>query len=329
MPALQMRKWTPDSVVARTLAYGRLAGIAVEAGGREWTSVPSAGCSGSGFIFHCAWGEAGCDVFVGPDWDAVVAAFLGISVPDVAALPDPLVQAAFECFADHALSDLEKISGLTCSVAGFDRSEHRVDDGGAVAVEWVRDDGMRFRTGLRMRPPYEPWIEMLKRLPQHPVRDGSFPDSDVAFTGEVCLGGWRLPVGQTNGLAEGDVVLLPGRAAPFLRVGKKLRFACTREKTRLLAEGSTMTTTEELPERNEPDTVSIDEAELDLVARVGTISVSLSRLRQLGEGQVVEFDTGVDSPVTLLAGGRPIARGELVDVGGRIGVCIVEMKRGS
>ncbi len=69
----------------------------------------------------------------------------------------------------------------------------------------------------------------------------------------------------------------------------------------------------------------LDSIEVDVQARVGRLAMTLGQVRLLGAGQVLEFSTPVESPVTLLANGRPVATGELVDVGGRVGVRIVAM----
>ena len=66
-------------------------------------------------------------------------------------------------------------------------------------------------------------------------------------------------------------------------------------------------------------------AEVELRVEVGRLSVTLAELQRLAVGEVVEFPVPVEAPATLVAGGRPVATGELVDVGGRVGVRIVAL----
>lgn len=77
--------------------------------------------------------------------------------------------------------------------------------------------------------------------------------------------------------------------------------------------------------KGEDELAGLDEALVDVRAEVGRMTVTLGQLRRLGEGQVVEFDAPVEHPVILRVGSKAVATGELVDVGGRVGVRIVAM----
>lgn len=64
--------------------------------------------------------------------------------------------------------------------------------------------------------------------------------------------------------------------------------------------------------------------EVELVFEVGSRSMALGELVTLKTGFCFGLDRPVDSPVLIRANGKPVARGSMVDVEGRIGVKITE-----
>jgi flagellar motor switch protein FliN/FliY len=64
---------------------------------------------------------------------------------------------------------------------------------------------------------------------------------------------------------------------------------------------------------------------VELTAELGSCTLRLSDLLELGNGSVVELNTAVSAPVDLLANGKPIARGEIVAVGDQFGVHITHV----
>jgi type III secretion system YscQ/HrcQ family protein len=83
---------------------------------------------------------------------------------------------------------------------------------------------------------------------------------------------------------------------------------------------------EEEAKDQEPLIQDTSEIPIQLEFSIGKTSLSLAELKQIGKGYVFELDAGFDHPVTLLANGAVIGRGEIVDVDGRIGVRIVDSR---
>ena len=54
----------------------------------------------------------------------------------------------------------------------------------------------------------------------------------------------------------------------------------------------------------------------------------MHQLLRMGRGAVIELDTNQDDPVTVLANDKPVAKGEIVLDGDKIGVSISEILRG-
>lgn len=88
-----------------------------------------------------------------------------------------------------------------------------------------------------------------------------------------------------------------------------------------LATGAEVTIHVETDERLE----AVLDVSLPLVARFGQTTMPLRTLAGLGPGAMVDLDRSPDDPVELLVGGRVVAKGEVVIVGGNYGVRIVEV----
>ena len=65
--------------------------------------------------------------------------------------------------------------------------------------------------------------------------------------------------------------------------------------------------------------------EVVLEARLGSARMTVSELMQLGEGDCVTLDAALNQDVELRLNGSAVARGELVAVGDRFGVRILEI----
>ncbi|MCK9247709.1 MAG: flagellar motor switch protein FliN [Solirubrobacteraceae bacterium] len=64
---------------------------------------------------------------------------------------------------------------------------------------------------------------------------------------------------------------------------------------------------------------------VELAVEIGRTTMTLGQALQLGPGSIVELRRLAGEPVDLLAGGRAIARGEVVVVDGEFGLRITEM----
>ena len=71
-------------------------------------------------------------------------------------------------------------------------------------------------------------------------------------------------------------------------------------------------------------TLDVDALPVKLVFVAGETEVPLGRLHDLAPGYVFDLREPVDGHVEVRANGRPIARGELVEIAGRVGVRILE-----
>jgi type III secretion protein Q len=153
----------------------------------------------------------------------------------------------------------------------------------------------------------------------------------------VEIGRGLVPAAQAAALAPGDVVVLddlrlfPERGGPArLRAGR-LVFPLT------VAPDGRATVAEEphelrssqgdpMPETTGvPSTERLAALEVEVAAEIGRVVLSGREIAALGPGSVVELRRPLGGPVDLLVQGRLIARGELVDVDGEVGVRVLEV----
>lgn len=64
---------------------------------------------------------------------------------------------------------------------------------------------------------------------------------------------------------------------------------------------------------------------LRISVEVGSASLTLSELLNLGEGSIVELDRQANDLLDVIANGTLIAKGEVVEVNGRYGIRIVDV----
>ncbi len=74
--------------------------------------------------------------------------------------------------------------------------------------------------------------------------------------------------------------------------------------------------------------LNIDSVKVELSVVLGRSVIPMHQLLRMGRGAVIELDSRQDDPVLVLANDRPVARGEIVLHGDKIGVSITEVIKG-
>lgn len=303
----------------------------------------------AGAVLYAAWGAAELVLWLRePDWKIAAASALGLDPADpgaVDALPEALRRAALDTFARDALRVLERSIGLPVGLVRLD-TRAEAPPASAPAFRLERADGLTLAGSWTVVHPDGAWRDAVfaaaARVPA-PAAPAAPADEHAPIPDARVVRGepWRFPLAEWDALEPGDV-LLPPSGAPEIRnrhhlvVGRRLRFAARHapESGVLTVEGKSMTAV--TPASPAPDAsaaaaaspavdaVSLDAAEIELVAEVGRINLSLGEWRALTAGEIVSFATPVEAPVAITVGGRAVAVGELVDVGGRVGVRLLK-----
>ncbi len=61
---------------------------------------------------------------------------------------------------------------------------------------------------------------------------------------------------------------------------------------------------------------------------LGKSTIPMHQLLRMGRGAVIELDSRQDDPVIVLANDKPVARGEIIIHGDKIGVSVTDLIRG-
>lgn len=73
---------------------------------------------------------------------------------------------------------------------------------------------------------------------------------------------------------------------------------------------------------------NINGVKVEISVVLGRSVIPMHQLLRMGRGAVIELDSAQDDPVTVLANDRPVARGEIVINGDKIGVSITRLLMG-
>lgn len=89
----------------------------------------------------------------------------------------------------------------------------------------------------------------------------------------------------------------------------------------------------ELANEEERDNISSEvvrmtsDIPVQVIAVLGKKTISMKDLMGFRQGQVLDFARPVNEIVDLIAGGKLVAKGELVDIDGKLGVRVVKIVR--
>lgn len=75
------------------------------------------------------------------------------------------------------------------------------------------------------------------------------------------------------------------------------------------------------------DSVVLSGVNVELKAKLGTVSLSIADLMALRSGSVVKLDAQISDPIELRLNGQVVARGEIVAVDQNFGVRITELSQ--
>jgi flagellar motor switch protein FliN/FliY len=73
---------------------------------------------------------------------------------------------------------------------------------------------------------------------------------------------------------------------------------------------------------------NIDGVKVEISVVLGRSVIPMHQLLRMGRGAVIELDSKQDDNVTIMANDRPVAKGEIILQGDKIGVSVTELLRG-
>lgn len=179
----------------------------------------------------------------------------------------------------------------------------------------------------------------LLRPPSPAARSRPEALGDIAIAYTLVVARERMSVRAVGAIERGDAFVLDGlrwqndhlAGDATLRFGA-LDVACTLDGSTTLtiaaparAEESRMTHDDPPADATAIRTEALASLAVEVTIEVSRGTLSLAEVSALRVGEIVTLGTAIGERVTLRAGGRAIAHGELVDVEGEVGVRVTEL----
>ena len=73
---------------------------------------------------------------------------------------------------------------------------------------------------------------------------------------------------------------------------------------------------------------NLTNVKVEISVVLGRSVIPMHQLLRMGRGAVIELDSCQDDPVTIMANDKPVAKGEIIIHGDKIGVSITDILRG-
>jgi len=73
---------------------------------------------------------------------------------------------------------------------------------------------------------------------------------------------------------------------------------------------------------------NIGSVKVEISVVLGASTIPMHQLLRMGRGAVIELNSRQDDPVLILANNKPVAKGEIVIHGDKIGVSVTEILKG-
>lgn len=164
-------------------------------------------------------------------------------------------------------------------------------------------------------------------MQQAPVKP-ALEDAVLPVPVTVVAGHLRMPLAELKQVEVHDVIL--AEVGGYLKAGECQLWTGSRALAGGGLEGQTFTLKTLNPieavtmSEAAPAAVPVNDLDIQLTFVVGHTTLTVGDLRSLAPGAVLELPAAVGEGVAICANGKTIGRGELIEVGDRVGVRVTE-----
>ncbi len=166
--------------------------------------------------------------------------------------------------------------------------------------------------------------ELTRALPNTGVQAWSAPES-MEFSARLVLGSTVLSLEAWQSLRVGDAVMLERHAGRRERLGVAVGSLAY---TATLRDGA-LTIEHEGYDMGDKDAANADALSdalpVQLHFELGRVNVTLQQLQQMLPGYTIPLGRDLSAPVDLIANGKKVGRGKLMDVDGEVAVRVVQL----
>lgn len=248
---------------------------------------------------------------------------------DPATLPAPLLGAVLDDLSKSLLEGLSAAIGLPVHLEEAlpaDTPEAQPFMG--ALLEWTDRDGARRQAFMRLSSTPAAALALADGLRAVKRTSTGFLTNDIdriPYVLGIVAGLTTMPYADYRELVPGDVVV-PDVWTP---ASGEVRLVVRGPRSTLLAgratiEEQNITLGEAMAPAQENTMQNTDDLEVKLTFELDNRILTVGELKSLEPGYTFRLTKDAGSIVTVLANGRPVARGCLVDIGGAVGVQLTE-----
>ena len=285
------------------------------------------------FLFTAIWGDE--SLLIGIRSRGLLATSPALADLDLLQLPHDAAATVLEMVLEDFMDGLQQVSAHACTITTVHDPDQFILPESVQGVDFSFQGGRVDIQGSFFTDAVT--LARLAELPPGQIVDNTLPAlamKPIPLPVNVLSGQAVLNMEEFTGLESGDIIFCTGMDSNEVLVQiAQFRFPAHRQDNHTIQiTGTTIMSNEEdvTPDEEavdqEPLIQDTSEIPVQLEFSIGRTSIFLGELEKIGHGYVFELTSGFDHPVTLLANGSPVGRGEIVDVDGRIGVRIVESK---
>jgi len=258
-----------------------------------------------------------------PDPGRMRAELAGI---DLSLLPVELACAVLQSCMEEVQTSLSR-HGLDLRVISFSAALPSMPPGESLVWQIHRGEAKPWLEGVLVAE--DAALEHLANLvTKAPVEQGPLLQ-EMAFPLQLSAGRMRCDSSLLKTLELHDVLLANvagyfglGECELLLR-GKSIGIAIVKEQLCTFKNLNLNGTSNMAETSAEP--FSLDQLEVELTFIVGQTKLTLGELRSLSPGATFELGTPVGQAVSIFANGCAFGKGELLEIGGRVGVRVTEL----
>ena len=249
---------------------------------------------------------------------------------DPATLPAALLGAVLDDLTQSLLEGLSAAIGLSVHLEETlpaDTPEAQPFMG--ALLEWTDRDGVRRQAFMRFASTPAAALALADGLRAVKRTSTGFLTNDIdriPYVLGVVAGESALSYADYRALSPGDVVVPDAWTASSGEVGLVVRGprSTLLEGRAKLEEQNNITLGEAMALAQENSMQNTDDLEVKLTFELDNRILTVGELKSLEPGYTFRLTKDAGSIVTVLANGRPVARGCLVDIGGAVGVQLTE-----
>lgn len=259
--------------------------------------------------------------------EALVAeAFPGVSMAD---LPDEIAAALLEVALEPVLAVVERGLNRHITIRAL-VARPRPEARRVLPLRLLPVDGqgLAIDLALRLDPAHlETVAACFDLLPPQPAAWEGVP-----VLGRCEIGATGITYAELAAARPGDLLVVERHALRerrvALRFGSVLTLEATIEGSVVTVGGGSgggMTDPDRAGEQPAAALGDVEAIEVTLTFQLGRLQLTLAELRAIGEGQSFDLGRDLQAPVDILANGRLIGRGALIQIEDRVGVRIGEL----